>query len=468
MIREGRCQASTDMRQTAVPQLTLAYLATQLRGAGAEVRLCDAIASGVSEEALLAELRDWRPRVLFANTTTPTIDNDLRVLAAVKRELPETFTVVFGAHATALHESLAAAAGVDAVIRGEPELTAREAARRLMVGDSLDGVAGLTHRRPRGVVVEPEREPAADLDALGWPARELLPNASYLHPLYRRRYTTICISRGCPFKCVFCVAPLYYGSVIRRRSVENVLDELETDIVGRHGIDLVWFYADDLTADREYLRAICRGIVRRGLKIRWWGNTRADVRDQILFDDMARAGCVMLSIGGESGDEGLLVRARKGLDTDDVPRVVSMLRRSGIISLVYFIVGLPGETLDTIRRTVAFAQRADPDFAEFYPAIPYPGTELDAVAKTLGFVADLDYSRYESGGTRSVVSVGGLTPAQLDSEIRRAYRRFYVRPRFVLNALRRLKSLKDCWSLVEFGAAYLGRFRPQSAAGAPT
>ena len=457
ILREGRCQTALDARATPIPQLTLALMATQLRRAGLDVRLRDSIAERTSLNSVIGDLKEWRPQLVFANTSAPSLHDDLKALTAIKEAVPEAVTVVFGAHATVEHLSLARDRSVDVVIRGEPEFSGAAIAERLRHGRDLNGVRGITHRFREEIVVEQGRSDLADLDRLGWPARDLLPQRTYIHPIFRRSFTTILVSRGCPSQCIYCVAPVYHGRVLRKRSVENVLDEIEHDIVGRHGMDLCWFYADDLTRDKDYLRAICEGLIARRVKIRWWGNTRADCRDPELFRLMARAGCFMLAVGGESADDAVLALAKKSITCEDTAATLGMLREAGIISLVYFMMGLPGETLQSIRKTAAFAQTSNPDFVEFYPAVPYPGTEFGRMAEASGSIRDPNLKHYESGGVRFISRIEGISPRRLQWELIRAYGRFYFRFQFVRNSVGRFQSLRQLLNLAYFAGGYLKR-----------
>ncbi|MFI5349143.1 MAG: B12-binding domain-containing radical SAM protein [Elusimicrobiota bacterium] len=457
ILREGRCQTALDARATPIPQLSLALMATQLRRAGFDVRLHDSIAERTSLNFVVGDMKRWRPRLVIANTSAPSLHDDLQALAAIKEALPEVVTAVFGAHATVAHRSLLSDRAVDIVIRGEPELPGAAVAERLRDGRDLDGVECITHRFRENIVVERVRSDGVDLDRLGWPARDLLPQRTCVHPILRRPFTTVLISRGCPSQCIYCVAPVYHGRVLRKRSVEDVLDEIEHDVVGRHGLDLCWFYADDLTRDKDYIRAICEGLIARHVKIRWWGNTRADCRDPELFRLMARAGCFMLAVGGESGDDAVLARAKKSITCDDTAATLRMLREAGIISLVYFIIGLPGETLQSIRKTVAFAEAVNPDFVEFYPAVPYPGTEFGRLAEASGSVLVPDLEHFDGGGVRFVARVEGISPRRLQWELIRAYGRFYFRFRFLRNSLGRFHSSRQLLALANFGVGYLKR-----------
>ncbi|MEW6745172.1 MAG: radical SAM protein [Planctomycetota bacterium] len=460
MIREGRCQSPGNMRKTSIPQLSLAYIATSLRAQGSSPRLLDAVAEGADLAAVLADIREWGSQAVWMNTTTPTIDNDLAVATALKGALPQVRIILFGAHVTAVHrELLEQSPQVDAVIRGEPEPASAECAGAIDSGKDFRGIAGLTYRCDGEVVVEHDRKLERELARLGWPARDLLPNHLYVHPVANKRYTTVNVGRGCPQRCIFCVAPVYYGKPIRVRPVDDVLDEIEQDVIGRHGIDHCWFYADDLTANKKFLGALCEGILSRGLDIHWWGNTRADVQDAELYKLMGRSGCMMLSIGAESASEEVLRRARKNIVPDDIRITVEQLREARILSLAYFLIGLPGETRETIRETVRFAKKVRPDFVEFYPATPYPGTEFGEIAEREGLIVNRDLSQYECGGTQFVVQVPGMTPQELQKALHWAYRSFYLSPRAIPSLLRRFRTPSGLMSLARFGLGYFKRLR---------
>jgi radical SAM superfamily enzyme YgiQ (UPF0313 family) len=166
----------------------------------------------------------------------------------------------------------------------------------------------------------------------------------------------------------------------------------------------------------------------------------------------------MLSIGGESGSPRVLKRACKRIEPDDVVQTVRMLKRSRIISLVYFLIGLPGENRDTIRETLRFARRAGPDYVEFYPAMPYPGTRFRRVAVEEGLITAADFDRYECGGTDFVVQVDGVESSELGPLLRKAYLGYYFRPGYLPILLRRLRSLREFAKLIKFGLGYFKRF----------
>jgi anaerobic magnesium-protoporphyrin IX monomethyl ester cyclase len=453
MIREGRCQSPGSMRQASIPQLSLACMGRVLEEINASVDLVECMALGLGLDEVLRRAHGCG--LIFVNTTTPTFHNDMEVVKALKEAYPESRIGVFGTHVTALHEEVVGNHDhVDFVIRGEPEETCLEIYQALCSQKSLHGIQGITHQGEEGPVVEPARPYVLDLDRIARPARHLLPNECYIHPLSGKPYTVVNVSRGCPAGCIFCVAHLYYGRKLRKRSLESVLDELQYEVTTDH----IWFYADDLTADRKFLRGLCQGIIDRGLKLRWWSNTRADMLDRDLYQLMARAGCFMLSIGGESGSPQVLKEACKRLKPEQVVRTVEILRETGIISLVYFLFGLPGESRNTIRETMDFARKAGPDYVEFYPATPYPGTRFLDMAKKQDLITVNDYEQYECGGTGFVVRVEGMDAKELKGILRKAYFSYYFRLGYLPILFRRLRSPVEFAKLIKFGLGYFKRF----------
>jgi anaerobic magnesium-protoporphyrin IX monomethyl ester cyclase len=452
-IREGRCQSPQSFRKNSVPQMTLALLGGMLRRAGHAVTVFDAIALDLSAEAIAASLAPSPPDLLLVNTSTPTIDSDLAFVEWLKKRFPAAAAAVFGVHGTALdRQVLEAAPHLDAVIRGEPEGAALDLAAAVGSG-SLDAViTGSTVRIAGRIIRHPDRPPRTDLDALGFPAWELLPLEQYIHPVYRKRYLPVNVSRGCRHRCIFCVGPLYYGRTLRRRTPESLVAEIRRNVES-FGIRHFWFYAEDFTEDPDFVKALCRALIDSGLKIVWWSNTRVDTMDPGLFALMRKAGCRMLSIGGESGSAEMLKSMRKGALTPQVARTVRMMRKAGLDSVVYYIFGLPGETDASVRETIAAAKRAGPDYAEFYPAVPYPGTEFHDRLRREGRILSEDWSLYHYG--EFVVDAPGFTPERMRALIRQAYRAFYLRPRYAFTLIRKLRRPASFLNLVRFGWGYL-------------
>ena len=461
IIREGRCQSPQSMRKTSIPQMTLAYLAGVLGRSGHDILVIDCIADDVDAEALFTRLKSFGPGLALVNTTTPSIGFDLTFLESLKKRFPDCFVTAFGTHVTALHqEIMQGSLGLDGILRGEPEWSAVDLACAFSSGGPPETeIPGCTLRLGGQVVVGPDRPMSPDLDSLGYPDWNQLDRSKYQHPVLGRPYLTINTSRGCTHNCIFCVGHIFYGKKVRFRTIKHVVDEIEHSILGKYKTDLIWIYADDFTASPEYVKDFCREILARKLKITWWTNTRVDKPDREMFELMYKAGCYMLSIGGESGNAEVLKTIKKGTKPEFIRNTVKLLRSVGIPSLVYFLIGLPGDSRETIQETVDFAKSINPDYVEFYPATPYPGTPFYEIAKERKLIANPNWDRYMCGGDQFVVRIPGIEERELDAILRAAYRQFYFRPEYMfLLAQRLLRNPKEFVRLAVFGVGYMTRF----------
>lgn len=461
IIREGRCQSPQSMRKTSIPQMTLAYLAGVLGKAGHELAVHDCIATDMINTDLFNKMDLFKPELAFINTTTPSINDDLSFIKNFKERYPGCFTTAFGTHVTIMHESIMANNQfIDCIIRGEPEWSALELSSVLQNRRLLEKreIAGCTIRINGQVVVSKNREYNSDLDSLGFPAWKYFDKSNYIHPIFNKPYVTVNTSRGCVHSCIFCVGHIFYGKEVRYRSVASVIDEIEKYIIGKLGIRHIWFYADDFTRSPEYVKELCSAIIDHKLKITWWTNTRVDKRDEEMFQLMRNAGCFMLSIGGESGNARILKRIKKGTEPEYIKDTVKLLRKVGINSLVYFLIGLPGETRETIQETLNFAKEINPDYVEFYPATPYPGTEFFDIARAENLIVDSNWDNYMCGGNQFVIEIPGVKKGELDEILRKAYREFYLRPVYAWILSKRALRPAEFLRLVNFGFGYFRRF----------
>jgi len=452
-VREGRCEQRVSSFQYNMLPISLLTTAALLRREGAEVRVLDAIAEGLDLPAVVAALAAIDPRLVLINVSTATFRGDAAAAAAIRAALPGAFLAAFGVHVTALPEqSLREAPALDAVIRREPETTAADLAGALDAGRSLAGVAGLAWRDGSAIRTNEDRPFLEDLDSLPLPARDLVDHRHYPAPVDGRPHTLVITSRGCPYPCTFCTAHLYYGSKLRPRDPVRVVDELEA-VVREQGLRLFTFWSDTFTLDREHVLGICREIRRRGLSIEWMANSRVDRVDPELLREMRAAGCTVVSFGVESGVQEILDRVRKGTRLAQIEEAFAACRAAGLRSAAHVILGLPGETPATIRRTLRFVRRIRPDFVQFYGAIPFPGTAFHREARERGWIVARDWPDYEIN--RAVVSTPELPAAALRSWRRRAYLSTYLAPRYILARLAEVRSPRDLALLARAGVGFL-------------
>lgn len=435
-IREGRCTQEGGVWTTLWPPITLATLGAVLERDGHVVEASDAAATGLSRAEILSRIASDPPDAVIWSTGTPSIADDLALAGEIEAVAPSAATGVFGTHVTALAERcLQQAPGLDAVFRNEPEATAAEWVSAFGSPDRLAGVAGLTYRGEDAAIRRnPDRPFLSDLDALPDPAWHLFDLEVYRLPLKGTRFLMVTPHRGCPYPCSYCTAQTFYGAKLRRRSVDRVRDEIRRD-VEVHGVRELFFWSDTFTIDKRYVLALCEAIEPFGVS--WASNSRVDTIDEELARAMKRAGCWMVSFGVESGDQAALDAAGKGATVEDAERAVAAVKRAGIKAAGHFVLGLPGETPESLDRTLALARRLPLDFEQFYCAVPFPGSRLYEEALSKGWLHEEDFSRFRQD--EALLELPGLSPEEVMAYRQRAYRRFYTSPRVAAGALALLR-----------------------------
>lgn len=244
-------------------------------------------------------------------------------------------------------------------------------AQRMESGRKLDDCPGLAYRQNEATIhLTQERQRIADLDRLPLPARDLLPMS-----LYRETAGFVVTARGCPFRCAYCSTSAFNGRKYRAASPKYVVDEIQ-HLVEQYGIRNIPFGDDTFTLHRQRVTAICEEIISRGLNIYWTANTRVDLVDFDLLALMKRAGCTALLFGIESSSQEVLDRIKKGFRIDEARQALRWCRDLGISVTEAFIVGLPGETRESVRRIVEFIEENPADVLSLNILALYPGSEL--------------------------------------------------------------------------------------------
>lgn len=425
--RQGRCQEREDVLGTTKPPYSLALLATLLQNRGHEVKLVDQTAEGLSTRGLIDRLtRDgFAPSLVLFCSSVPTLGFDAAEAAQLKRRFGAPL-VCFGPHvAGAARESMERAPDVDAMIAGEPEDAVLELAS-IESFEEADRIGALTLRRGDAILAHRVRGAYSAFSSMPYPAWDLLPLSRYRLPLLNTRYLIVETSRGCPHRCDFCVAPIHQGHTFRERDAAAIVDEIEEG-KRRFGITDFYLWADTVTLNARSVERFCDEMIARRPGVRWFGNARADnLTSPELVAKLRRSGCWMLSLGIESESDQMRRDMSKRLERATIREAFGNLRAVGIKSFAFFILGHPGDTVESMERTARYAREIDPDFANFYPAVPYPGTELYATCLRDGLLASDDWSKMEY--SYYILRGNGLDETAVMGAVGRASRHFFLRP----------------------------------------
>ena len=402
----------TPLEERPNPPLGLAFVAAALEGAGVEVQIIDMVTHPLDRERLAEHVAAFRPDVFGTTAVTMTFHGALQVLRDIKAIDPSILTMMGGPHVTfTAKETLAHVPELDIIVMGEGDRTVVEIVEQAASARDWNRVRGIAFRDVFGQVVVTPGQDTVDVNDLPQPARHLLPLGRYRALKMPISITT---ARGCPFPCIFCSARDMAGAKIRNRTADIVVDELE-DLAGLgfHQINV----ADDLfTGRKRHCLAVCDEIIRRGLKITWSCYSRVDTISPELLARMKEAGCRTMAFGIESANAEILKAVRKGITIPKTLEAIEMCVEAGIDPHCSFILGLPGETPETIEETLAFCRQIQGMGASYgiHLLAPFPGTAIrERQAEfDVTFLTD-DWSQYHAN--RAIVETPSVKAAQLNA-----------------------------------------------------
>ena len=401
--------------ETPSPPLGLAFLAAALEAADIEVQILDFVVYPYSKERLARTLKTFDPQFVGATAVTMNFEHAASVIRDVKAIAPDILTVMGGPHVTfCASETMQACPEIDFIVLGEGEETLVELVTIYQNGRNWGNIKGLAYQKKGQPVLTPPKDPIQDIDALPEPARHLIPLGRYRALGLPISMTT---SRGCPFKCIFCVGRKMVGARVRYRDPQKVVDELEyLSTLGFHQINI----ADDLfTASKKHCMAVCDEILRRQLKIQWTSFARVDTVSRPALERMKQAGCTAVSFGVESGSPEILKTIKKGITLDQVIDAVNMCNDVGVTPQASFILGLPGETLQTMQQTVAFAERLkDMGVLHGYHLLaPFPGTDVRENSQAYDIqIMSNDWNDYHAN--QAIVRTAAVDQPTLDGVVK--------------------------------------------------
>lgn len=442
---------------SCLPSLGLAYIAAVLEKAGHKVKILDCTAEKVSLDIAGVKLEQIKqniiPDFIGLTATTPIFPNALKVAKICRNLFPKAKIVFGGVHPTVRPDEALSYDFVDYVVRDEGEETMLE----LVSGKRPGSILGLSYKH-KGKIMHNELRPLIkDINKIPIPAYHLLPMKGY-HPAlgsYKRLPAmSIFATRGCPGRCTFCHRA--FRGVVRARSAKNVIKEIKT-LQKEYGIKEVAFYDDTFTLFKKVVTEFCDIIKKEKIDIIWSCFTRVDFVDEEMLRKMHDAGCHLILFGVESADEKILKTIKKGINLEQVKKVVKLAREVGIETRASFMIGNPGETEETIKKTVQFAIELDPDEIQFNITTVYPGTEMFEWAEKNGYLLTKDWSRYNYSDV--VMKLPTISPETLVHYYELAHKKFYLRPKVILRRLLRIRSVAQLKQEIKGALAVLGGFK---------
>lgn len=444
--------------------LGLAYLASYLRKkTNHQIAILDAEVKGMDYEIIKESIKNEQPEIIGITCPTPTMSHVFKIAEIVKTEISPRITIVLGGiHPTALPEETIKNPFVDFVVAGEGEITLYELIEEIKgKGRNFNKIDGLYFKMNKEIITTSPRKLIANIDEIPFPARDLFDLSLYYSAPTKKVSSDpagpILTSRGCAFNCIHCISQKIWGRCVRFRSVQNVIQEIE-ECINKFGIKEFNVFDDTFTLNEKRAFEICDEIIKRKLNISWIAFSRVNTISKDLAKKMHEAGCKKISFGLESGSQKILDLMRKQATIEMARKAVNAVAKQGILVHASFMFGNIGETEETIKETIEFAKSLPLDNATFFITSPFPGTDLYEIAKKEGFITK--NTKWEEfaplTNTPPILVQKNVSKERLVYWQKRAFKEFYLRPKYIFHKLRQMKSA-DAFKMVFEGLRVFAR-----------
>jgi len=415
------------------PPMGIAYISSYLKKNNHSVKVIDLNLLKHPFKQIRRIIQKEKPKFAGISYMTPSLKQVKKIAQLVKDVDKNIKVVVGGPHPSALPKQTIRTNEIDFVICGEGEKTMLD----LLEKRDYNKIGGLAYKKDKKIIINLPRQQINDLDSLPFPDYEGLKiNKTYLRygSAFFLHKVGIITSRGCPYKCTFCAEKIIHKK-IRVRSVKNVVDEIEC-LYTKYGIERFEFYDELFTLYRNRAIKICKEIIKRKLNIKWIINSRVDNVDEELLKIMKSAGCHYIIYGIESGNQEILNKIKKEISISQIKNTIRTTKKVGLKTYGLFIMGFPYETDNTIRETINLAKELPLDYATFNLLIPLPGTEIFELTEKGQGIKFLSGNLDESKAVGYTnIELPTVSRKKLIEYQKRAYKEFYLRPRFLLNKL---------------------------------
>jgi radical SAM superfamily enzyme YgiQ (UPF0313 family) len=443
--------------------LGIGYLAAVLIQHGHLVKIIDSQVLGYDVSKVITEIEKYRPDVLGVSFLTPQEDNAYQLIREAKKHFKDIPIIVGGAHPSCFPQvTMVRCKEIDVLVAGEGDYIMLDIIRCLEKGSAPKDVKGIYYRNGVGEILKtPEDSRIVDLDALPFPARQLYNLTTYAPEPFENKClpsTNLIVSRGCTYaKCTF----WYRSGILKRQyriqSAEKTLNEIRY-LIKNFGVNEFIFYDDDLSSNKAWLTKFISLLKKEKISISWAFRGRSDTVDLGILKEAKEAGCFSIAFGFESGNQDLLDNIKKGITLEQSRRAASLANSVGLEVVGTFMLGLPGETPKKAEKTIEFAIELECTYAAFIPTHPFLGTELYNQCKKEGEIVEVPYVDEKIRHARYIPRVtyipsGYKNKKELEEMLTSAYRRFYLRPSYFYQHIRKIKRFEDIkryWNGVTF------------------
>ncbi len=440
------------------PPLGILYVAAHvLAHSRHDVKVIDAQVEGLSYPELRGRIASAQPDIVGVAAMSFTMIDVLETVALAKAACPAAPVVLGGPHVHLFPDETIQLPGVDYLVLGEGEATFTSLLEHIDDPKRLRQLKGIVFRDRDEIVNTGPPEVLDDLDGIPFPARHLVPYRQYSSLLtVGQVVTTLMTSRGCPFRCSFCDRP-HLGKRFRARCPNNVVDEIAE--CAQMGIREFLIYDDTFTINRQRVIEICDELRKRKLDIGFDIRAHVDTMDEQMLAELKAAGCQGIHYGIEAGSPAILRNLNKRINLDRAREVFEATRKADIPILAYFMIGNPGETAADIRTTFEVMRGLNPDYVHLTILTPFPGTPVYSEALSRGLV-DTDvwreFAAEPSASFQPPHWNEHFSRAELHELLVKGYRQFYLRPTYILNRIRRLRSWDELKKKARAGLRVLG------------
>lgn len=417
------------------PVLSLPTIAAPLMEDGHEVKLIDLDIENNPYAQLTDKLKDFDPHYVGVTGTTPMAEQMNHISTIAKRICPESITIAGGVHATTLPNEILESTNFDIAVIGEGDFTLRDIIRKYKLAE----IPGIAFKIEGLIRITQARNPIKDLDDIPVPKWELYDIQRYKSSskLVEQKSPVGLIetSRGCFAQCIYCNKNIF-GRKFRHKSPKRVVDEM------MHMLDLgfneLHIEDDGFSTNLKNAKAICEEIIERNLIFPWTliNGCRVDRFDDDLANKLKKAGCYQIAFGIESGNQIILDRIQKGTNKEQAMNAIRIAKRAGLETFAFFMLGLPGETKETMQESIDFAIKLDPDIVKFSISVPLPGTQMYDEYEKQGLIKSKLWADYLFHNTSEpVFNHPNLEWGEIIEFYKKAYRSFYFRPKYIIKRI---------------------------------